>query len=137
LVSNKKICERNKKNLPTAQETSSMSLGPYFCFPHLPHVPIPHSSLPLFRCPLLLAASTHDPPCEQWLAGLGAGAGLFLLLRLLAHSCGGGWGVPVVVAPSPHHYCSPFHPVSSCSRRQLLSHPRCLLSRYPPCKQWV
>jgi hypothetical protein len=28
-----------QKNLPTAQETSLMSLGPYFCFPHLPHVP--------------------------------------------------------------------------------------------------
>ena len=27
----------------------------------------------------LLAASTHDPPCEQWLTGLWAGAGLSII----------------------------------------------------------
>jgi len=25
----------------------------------------------------VMAISTHDPPCEQWLAGLGTGAGSF------------------------------------------------------------
>jgi hypothetical protein len=101
-----------------------------------PCVPIPHSSLPPFRCPSSSAASTHNPPHEQWLAGLGVGAGLFLLLGLLAHSCSGGWGVPIVVAPSPRHYCSPFHPASSCSQRWLLSHPCCSSSHYPPCEWW-
>ena len=65
--------------------------------------PIPllslHPSHPcsLFPChpftpraiPLSLAASTCDPPCKQWLTGLGAGAGLFLVVIswLQSHPC--------------------------------------------------
>jgi hypothetical protein len=50
-----------------------------------------------------VAISTCDPPCEQWLAGLGAGAGLSLPLwlsfhprstpRAVAHGAGGRWCV--------------------------------------------
>jgi hypothetical protein len=44
----------------------------------------PHSSLSPFHRPSLSAASTRDPPCEQWLAGLGAGAGSFPVVGLVA-----------------------------------------------------
>ena len=40
-----------------------------------------------------LAASTHDPPCEQWLTGLGVGAGSSVVVV-------GSWGrFLVVVGP--------------------------------------
>jgi hypothetical protein len=35
------------------------------------------------RRPSLSAVSTRDPPCEQWLAGLGAGAGSLLVVGVL------------------------------------------------------
>jgi hypothetical protein len=89
------------------------------------------------------AASTCDPLCEQWLAGLGAGAGSlslgllahrWRLVSVVIHNC----SLSVIVAPSLHHpyCCSLFHPTSSCSWWQLLSHPCCSSSHYPPCKQW-
>ena len=40
---------------------------------------------------LTLAASTHDPPCKQWLTGLGVGAGLSIII---VGSWGGCWAVP-------------------------------------------
>jgi hypothetical protein len=50
--------KREKKNTPVAQETLSTSLGPFF-------VRFPSSS----------PGCTHDPPYEQSLVGVGAGAG--------------------------------------------------------------
>jgi hypothetical protein len=50
--------KREKKNTPVAQETSSTSLGPFF-------VRFPSSS----------PGCTRDPPYEQSLVGVGAGAG--------------------------------------------------------------
>ena len=40
------------------------------------------SSLSLSRCPSLAAISTHDPPCKQWLARLGLGAGSLVVVAL-------------------------------------------------------
>jgi hypothetical protein len=37
---------------------------------------------------LLLSASTHDPPCEQWLTGLGVGAGSsVVVVSMGSHRC--------------------------------------------------
>jgi hypothetical protein len=55
-----------------------------------------HPPLPSLSCDV--AVSTHDPPCKQWLAGLGQ------VLGCTSSS----------ILHAPH-----FHPTSSCSRRQL------------------
>ena len=71
-----------------------MSLRPYFvflspCHPFSPHIPVPHSLTSLFPILSLSTANTCDPLCEQWLTGLGAGAGLFLVVVLWSwsHPC--------------------------------------------------
>jgi hypothetical protein len=86
-----------------------MSLGAYFHFFNSPSSLQPSHPCPLFCCPLLLAASTCNPPHNQWLTGLGVGAGS---LGLLAHSCGGCLSsfivvsLSIIVAHSPHcPYC--------------------------------
>ena len=63
------------------------SLCPYFLVPCSLVIPLPLASL--FPVPSSLAASTCDPPCKQWLTGLGAGAGLFLVVVswLQSHPC--------------------------------------------------
>jgi len=66
---------------------SLSSLCPYILVPCSLVIPLPLTSL--FPIPSSLAASTCDPPHEQWLTGLGAGAGLFLVvvLWLQSHPC--------------------------------------------------
>jgi len=93
--------QEKKQNLPMAQETSTTSLGPYFCF-LISRRPFGPSVLRSLLSPLrhpLSAARTHDPPREQWLTELGAGAGSFPVVGLFTpHSTpravvrGGGWG---------------------------------------------
>ena len=59
---------------------------------------------PLFNHPLS-AASTHDPPCEQWLTELGVGAGCWSLASgLLVHRYSG--GCPLSCCPVAVHHCA-------------------------------
>ena len=100
----------------SSSSSLSLSLSPlracYLFPPHpfTPHVLVPHSLLvpspltSLFPVPSSSAASTCDPPHEQWLARLGAGAGLF----------------PIVVSQSWSHpttHCPVIHPMSSSSQQ--------------------
>ena len=60
----------------------------------------PSRPRPPFHHPSSSAASTRDPPCEQWLAELGVGSGCrSLALGSLAHSYGGA-RCPVVLSLS-------------------------------------
>ena len=67
------------------------------------------------RCPSSSAASTHDPPRKQWLAGLEAGAGSSLGI--------GGGSVVVVSLPVP--------PRCRCRRRALVA-----VVLVAPCVWW-
>jgi hypothetical protein len=118
---------RNKKITYGPRDTDNIS-GPYLFFlisplslqpshppvHHCPHFVIPH-------CQLL----AHDPPCEQWLTGLGQvlGCSCHWACRLTATVVGCRCPSFIIILPLlpiiPVLGCSPFHPMSSCSKWQL------------------
>ena len=65
-----------------------LSLAPAPTWPAGVVVLVPSLSLLPSPCPSSSTSSTHNPPCEQWLTGLGAGAGSFVPHRwALGCSC--------------------------------------------------
>jgi hypothetical protein len=137
LVARKQSKRRNKKLTYSPRDINNISWG-LFCFPHLPGIPLAlMSSSPIHHCPhsvvhhcWLLAPVIHcmSSGSQGWGQVLGC-------LLSLAHSCSGGWGMPIVVplfiVVTPLHIIISPHS-STCE--QLLSHPHCSSSHYPPCE---
>jgi hypothetical protein len=77
-----------------AQETLSMSLGPYFCFPHLPGIPSALvSPSPIHHCPCSIAFASVETSYQMYSPSTKRWPGMFNILECdrcgenIAHHC--------------------------------------------------